>query len=186
MMFDSPSAFDQAAKQPFLGEPAKKKWSLASASSSAGNAVATMLSEYYNGDDDDDESTESVSLGEYEAPEEVVVFQEVDIEAAIVQERHSSFVDINQNMNQILAIQNDLSALVDSQGADIDCLEMDAAEAADHATSGVEQLLKANQAAEAEQNRTFLFCLAAMVVVGAFWSLSPTAEDGDGPNILSP
>ena len=113
MMFESSSPFDEALAKPFLGEPAKKKWSLLSSST-----ASTMLSQYYDGDDDDSESS-----GEYEAPEEVVVFdngkdgpkklvldeaelQPMDLEEAIVRERHSAIGEVHQSMSQILDIQN--------------------------------------------------------------------------------
>lgn len=104
-MFASQSAFDAAARQPFLDQPAKKKlssrWSLSFASSSAPSLSSAnkRLSDHTAGtvpDYESDDSSSSSSLSEndqdYEAPnldhtcvdddddkeEEIVVFEEVD------------------------------------------------------------------------------------------------------------
>jgi hypothetical protein len=82
-MFDSQSPFDTAAKQPFLGQPARKKWSLFSTGNSndkrlANGSAATEVSDY---DSSDDYSTsEEEECEDYEAPillsdDEIVVFE---------------------------------------------------------------------------------------------------------------
>lgn len=122
MMYESCSPFDKALSKPFLAEPAKKKWSLRLSTSTA-HTVSTILSDYYYDESDD----ESVSSGEYEAPdmeEEMILFnngdhrashemqqtlegalQPMDVEAALIKERHGSFKEVHQSMSQIAEIQ---------------------------------------------------------------------------------
>lgn len=126
MMFESSSSpFDEALSKPFLAEPAKKKWSLLSTSTAA-STVATMIADYYDDDDSSNGDESEYYADEYEAPtilddEEVVVFddddneteralQPMNVEAAILQERHGSFQEVHKSMAQILEIQNGKSS----------------------------------------------------------------------------
>jgi hypothetical protein len=226
MMFEAAgSAFDEALAKPFLNEPAKKKWSLI-LSSAAASTVATIFSEYYY-DNDGTDDTVSDSSDCYEAPtlegcEEVIVFdhndqelrlcstlKSIDIEAAILQERHESITEVHQSMSQILDIQNgkssrhaielifvwrrfilmpgflaclvsDLSALVNAQDDDIEHLLSLSIDAKEHAEAGVKQLQGASQYYSVQQQQRFLVFYMLLMIIGTYWMIGTSnAAEGD-------
>ena len=201
------SPFDEALSRPFLEEPAKKKWSLLSNSTTA-STIASIVSDYYGNDyapsssDDDDYSSDG-SL--YEAPtlggdgddgdvegDESVVFAgtggyteglsqvqssgssrltmltSVDLDLALLQERHETVAEVHGMMSQINVIAKDLSGLIDAQEDDIENLQSLSIEARDHASAGVRQLLRINQQRETKQRRTYLLGMI-LVMVGILW-----------------
>lgn len=94
----------------------------------------------------------------------------MDVEAGMLQERHGSFVEMTKSMHQILEIQNDLSALVSSQGVEIEDLQSAALEASEHAGTGVKHLMSVNLLQEqTEQRRSFLLLLLILLAT-ALWA----------------
>eukprot|EP00978_Attheya_sp_CCMP212_P038551 scaffold192071_cov40-Attheya_sp.AAC.1 len=68
--------------------------------------------------------------------------EHVDLEAALLQERHGEFVEINSSMSQINDIQKDLATLVQAQQEDVNDMEEHAlltSEALERATEHVEK-----------------------------------------------
>lgn len=146
-MFTSP--FDEAAlSRPMLdGDTQKKKFSWTS-------TVTTV----FTIDDDDSSYAES-----YEAPTDAMfdptlTLQDddlndhneqaplvtVDLEQAVLHERHKGIQEINSNMKLVKDIQQDLRNVVDSQGSDLQKMSWLAIEAFEETESGLEQLQRSS------------------------------------------
>lgn len=196
-MFASP--FDEALERPFIGQddrPQPKKFSWTS-------TVATV----FTIDDDDDDSYES-----YEAPtgllqravlkdlddelsledvydNEKAPLVTVDLERAVLKERHSDIIEITSDMKHINEIQQDLANVVDSQESDIKRMSWLAIEAFEETKGGLEQLQRASNVMEVwiggrRRQRGAMMSLLfglALLAAYAFKKLgeSPESYDGD-------
>lgn len=191
MMYETQSPFDVAAKQPFLDQPAKKKWNLFSSSSSddpckrlSNNTAATVASHYdsdgYSSSEEGNEDYEAPSLLSRDYEEELVVFQDergdstdgtlaelawkpVQSDFAILQERHAEFGLVRDSMLQINDIQKDLAALVDSQEEDIEAVASFSIETLGQTQAGLAHILRLQRA---EQNRDQRKRMLAAVLAG--------------------
>ncbi|CAB9517071.1 expressed unknown protein [Seminavis robusta] len=185
------SAFDEAAlSKPLLGPAKTTRWSSGSLlSSSASSRFVGMFSCKDLSDDEDSMSDGSVSYYEEEDEEEEIVFdgetrlvlhevtlEPVDIEAAIMTERHGAFTHLNQSMQQIFQISQDLSALVDDQGDQIESLQTNSMEAKDHAENGLKHLQHVNQQYDLQQQRRILCLYAILMLVGILWMFGASTD----------
>jgi len=173
-MFASP--FDEALSKPMLDDDdrAKKKFSWTS-------TVATVFTK------DDDDSYES-----YEAPTDILLqtWQDdelsieeineqaplvtVDLERAVLHERHSDIKDIHSNMKLVTKIQQDLANVVESQETDIKRMSWLAIEAFEETEGGLEQLQRASSTMNAwihsrqRSRRGLISCFVSLLLLAAY------------------
>uniref|UniRef100_A0A7S2XMM9 t-SNARE coiled-coil homology domain-containing protein n=1 Tax=Attheya septentrionalis TaxID=420275 RepID=A0A7S2XMM9_9STRA len=162
-----PSPFDEALSRPFLNEGKKKKWTenvkyrnsgqqqssggllhqhvqhdalvpyepptAATAAAQSSASWCSSLSSTHDERSLQKQDTDTIMSLHHE---------HVDLEAALLQERHGEFVAINSSMSQINDIQKDLASLVHAQQGDINDIEEHAlltSEALERATEHVEK-----------------------------------------------
>jgi len=91
----------------------------------------------------------------------------MDINTALLQERHAESARVARSMQQIHDIQNDLADLVSSQQETIDNIENDAYDIHDNAERGVSHLEKAKSAMrDATRNEGFMRVFFAVMAGG--------------------
>mmetsp|Transcript_4761 Transcript_4761/g.5493 ORF Transcript_4761/g.5493 Transcript_4761/m.5493 type:complete len:200 (-) Transcript_4761:225-824(-) len=92
---------------------------------------------------------------------------QMDINTALLQERHAESARVARSMQQIHDIQNDLADLVSSQQETIDNIENDAYDIHDNAERGVSHLEKAKSAMrDATRNEGFMRVFFAVMAGG--------------------
>lgn len=92
----------------------------------------------------------------------------VDLDLALLQERHETVTEVHGMMSQINVIAKDLSGLINDQEDDIENLQSLSIEAREHASAGVQHLLRINQQREMKQRRTYLLVMI-LVMLGIVW-----------------
>ena len=92
-----------------------------------------------NNNDDDDYDDEELSYKDETAP-----LVTVDLEQAVLQERHSDIHEITSNMKHLHDIQQDLAHVVESQDSDIQRMSWLAIEAFEETQGGVAQLQRSS------------------------------------------
>lgn len=179
-MFASP--FDEALSKPMLEkQQQQKKFSWTS-------TVATVFTI-----DDDDSSQES-----YEAPTDILLqtwhdqeleveelhgdhnekapLVTIDLEQAVLHERHKDIKNITSNMKLVNEIHQDLADVVESQDTDIKRMSWLAIEAFDDTENAVEQLQRASSSfmstwimdRQRRSRRGMLSVLLGLILLGAF------------------
>jgi hypothetical protein len=78
--------------------------------------------------------------------------QIVDIDLAILQERHNDILQLHSSMKQINEIQKSLAFMVEAQSELVDQVESDAMQSLEHASEGVAQVLALQK--QQQQNST--------------------------------
>lgn len=146
-MYASP--FDEALSRPMLDPPEKKKFSWTS-------TVATVFTI--------DELDENSSYESYEAPTDTTMLMQdglleveelndnseqaplvtIDLEQAVLHERHKNLKEITSSLQMVESINKDLANVVDSQGTDIKRMSWLAIEAFDEAENGLNHVVNSS------------------------------------------
>jgi len=169
------SAFDDAISRPLLSSSSGSAHHRTNPPKSASVAPPAALfkqqTSFYrppfptvNRRDDDEDQT--ITFLEQD-------LQGIDLEEALLQERHGEFVTIHGNMQQINAIYRDLAHIVDSQQEHFDGMEMNALEAQDSMESGMRHLNKAASIGLSQHfgERTFRLVSGLFVAVALFMAV---------------
>lgn len=179
-MYASP--FDEAASKPLDTSSQKKKFSWTS-------TVATV----FTIDELDDSSyvesyvapstTEASSDYQLEGMEELsdnprAPLVTIDLEQAVLQERHSGIQEITSSLQQVKDIQQDLAQVVDSQGTSLQQMSWLAIEAFDETSSGLQDIQRSSYSTmeawiktrqrNAHQRKSFIGVLVSFLLLAAY------------------